>query len=213
MKHHPKGIHFSDTVTADELDQWAADHEKAKAEFRDTHETFPEIAAKIDALLSLPRCKSCTESDNVALAHAVDAAGLSPSETSFARLRKEIFRDRCNHPEKWRKVELPDFMIPVGKLILRASEGGQYPLCDNLEFKIHGDTFRAWQPCIDRSGEIAWVKPLNMNLAYGVTYDGKFALCDTESLSDWIRSVISRHDTPEEMRAAFLIEQERRRTA
>ena len=59
------------------------------------------ILSRIRDLLELPRCQSCTESSNVSLSHACDAAGLRPCRETLERLKKAIAADRAENPQLW----------------------------------------------------------------------------------------------------------------
>lgn len=56
------------------------------------------IQFQIAALFTIPRLNSCTESDNVALSHAVDSASFKPSPETLSRLVEQVRKDQEWNP-------------------------------------------------------------------------------------------------------------------
>lgn len=63
---------------------------------------WPELRAKVAALLASPRVQRCTEMENVSLAHTATSAALNPSCTNSAiRFLKAVEADREWNPNAW----------------------------------------------------------------------------------------------------------------
>ena len=63
---------------------------------------WDSLKAKIAALWNHPRVKSCTETSNVSLAHAIDAVSFNPScANSALRFLKAAEADQEWNPEAW----------------------------------------------------------------------------------------------------------------
>jgi hypothetical protein len=69
--------------------------------FNDSRMQNLAMLRDIQELLDLPRCQSCTQSSNIALANACDSAGLSPSKKSLERLKSAIANDKRENPHHW----------------------------------------------------------------------------------------------------------------
>lgn len=69
-----------------------------------------------------------------------------------------------------------------------------------------------YTPTKDRTGKVYLMSYRNNGLSYAITgpTETKYLLCESPTLSSEIRSIISEHESYEEMRKAFFNERENR---